>query len=116
MKAFQVGQSAEKLTPFEVEISQPQVGPGDVLIRVHAAGVTPTELLWYPTSHTKSGEARVSAVPGHEFSGTIAALGEGVERFKVGQPVYGMNDWFGAGALAEYCVTVPESIAPKPER
>jgi NADPH:quinone reductase-like Zn-dependent oxidoreductase len=116
MKAFQLSQLTEKLTPLEAEVQQPQVGAGDVLIRVHAAGVTPTELLWYPTSHTKSGEARLAAVPGHEFSGTVAALGENVDGFEIGQEVYGMNDWFADGALAEYCVTVPESIAPKPER
>jgi len=84
------------------------------LVEVRAAGVTPTELLWYPTSFTKTGEAREHAVPGHEFSGVISALGEGVEGFKVGDAVYGMNDWFIDGATAEYCLADPGSIASKP--
>src|SRR5580698_9911702 len=95
---------------------QPAPGPGEVLVRVHAAGVIPTELQWYPTSHTKTGEPRSHAVPSHEFSGVVAALGEGTTGFKVGDEVYGMNDWFSDGALAEYCTAPASSIALKPAR
>jgi NADPH:quinone reductase-like Zn-dependent oxidoreductase len=95
---------------------QPQPGPGEILVRVHAAGVTPSEVHWYPTTHTTSGELRTRAVPGHEFSGVVAALGANVTGVEVGQAVYGMNDWFAAGATAEYCVTKPAWIAPKPTR
>jgi NADPH:quinone reductase-like Zn-dependent oxidoreductase len=92
----------------------PQPRSGELLIRVHAAGVTPTELLWYPTTHTKSGEKRTGAIPGHEFSGVVAALGEGVTGVSVGDEIFGMNDWFAEGATADYCLTRPEWIAPKP--
>jgi NADPH:quinone reductase-like Zn-dependent oxidoreductase len=81
---------------------------------VHAAAVTPTELLWYPTLHTKEGNPRSAPVLGHEFSGDIAECGEGVRDLAIGKDVYGMNDWFAEGALAEYCVTRPEWIASKP--
>ncbi|HTZ88925.1 MAG TPA: NADP-dependent oxidoreductase [Alloacidobacterium sp.] len=73
-----------------------------------------TELGWYPTSHTKTGEARPGAVPSHEFSGVVAALGDDATGFEVGQQIYGMNDWFADGALAEFCLTRPENIAAKP--
>jgi NADPH:quinone reductase-like Zn-dependent oxidoreductase len=36
------------------EVKTPQPGRGEVLIRVHAVGVTHTELLWQPTTHTRS--------------------------------------------------------------
>jgi len=97
-------------------VPQPQPRRGELLIRVYAAGVTPTELLWYPTTHNKDGEKRSRAVPGHEFSGVIAALGEDTAGFEIGQEVYGMNDWFSDGAMAEYCITQPASVAPKPPR
>jgi NADPH:quinone reductase-like Zn-dependent oxidoreductase len=84
------------------------------LVRVHAAGVTPTELIWSPTTQTKEGAVRTNAIPAHEFSGVVAATGSGVKDFRAGQEVYGMNDWFAEGALAEFCVTQPASIAPKP--
>lgn len=86
-----------------------------MLIRVRATGVTPTELLWYPTTHTKAGGARTGAVPGHEFSGVIAALGKGANDFNVGDEIYGMNDWFAEGATAEFCLTQPQNIALKPK-
>jgi NADPH:quinone reductase-like Zn-dependent oxidoreductase len=51
---------------------------------------------------------------GHEFSGEIAAVGDGVVDVAVGSSVYGLNDWFGDGALAEYCVAREADVAPKP--
>lgn len=98
------------------EIPVPGLGAGDVLIRVHAAGVTPTEIEWYPTTHTKAGTARRDPVPGHEFSGVVADLGAEAQGFQVGDAVYGMNDWFADGATAEYCLTQPACIAAKPSR
>jgi NADPH:quinone reductase-like Zn-dependent oxidoreductase len=96
-----------------MERDTPQPGRGELLIRVQAAGVTPTELLWYPTTHTKSGEDRFHAVPGHEFSGTVAAVGAGADG-AVGLEVFGMNDWYAPGATAEYCCALPSAIAVKP--
>lgn len=98
------------------DVPAPTASRGEILIKVYAAGVTPTELLWYPTSHNKDGSPRSQAIPGHEFSGVVAQLGEGVEGFAAGEEVFGMNDWFADGATAEYCVTVPSSIARKPAR
>jgi NADPH:quinone reductase-like Zn-dependent oxidoreductase len=99
---------------LEASIPQPLPGADEVLIRVSAAGIIRTELEWYPTTHTKSGEARTGAIPAHEFSGTIASLGEGVTGFTIGQAVFGMNDWFQDGALAEYLLAPASSIAPAP--
>ena len=53
-------------------------------------------------------------VPGHEFSGVIAAVGKDVQDFQVGDEVYGMNDWFADGATAEFCIALPQNIARKP--
>lgn len=114
MRALCLTDSVDSPSLAEVHVDNPQPGRGELMIRVHAAGVTPTELLWYPTSHTKSGEKRRGAVPGHEFSGVVAAIGDEVSGFQTGQEVFGMNDWFADGAMAEYCLTVPSSIAPKP--
>src|SRR5262247_4190123 len=114
MKAMRLADSAATAALVEENIPQPQPGRGELLIQVHAVGVTSKELLWYPTTHKKSGERRSRAVPGHEFSGVVAAVGKDAPGFDVGQEVYGMNDWFSDGATAEYCVTQPSSIARKP--
>jgi NADPH:quinone reductase-like Zn-dependent oxidoreductase len=75
------------------EAPQPHAGEGEVLVRVHAAGVIHTELSWVPTWTTRAGEPRpLPVIPGHEFSGEIAALGAGVRDMGVGDLVYGLND------------------------
>jgi NADPH:quinone reductase-like Zn-dependent oxidoreductase len=114
MRVMRVVNSVSPPSLVEADGPEPQAGRGELLVRVHAAGVTPTELDWYPTSHRKSGEKRTGAVPGHEFSGVIAAVGDQVTDLAVGQEVYGMNDWFTDGATAEYCITQPHWVAPKP--
>ena len=77
--------------------------------------MTPTELKWAPTWTTRSGEPRpFPIIPGHEFSGKISAVGPGVTDLTAGDAVFGMNDWFGDGAQAEYCVARATDVAPKP--
>jgi len=97
------------------EAQQPRPGEGEVLVRVHAAGVIRTELSWLPTWTNRAGEPRpLPVTPGHEFSGEIAALGAGVRDAGVGDLVYGLNDWYRDGASAEYCVARIADIAHKP--
>jgi NADPH:quinone reductase-like Zn-dependent oxidoreductase len=105
MKAFRLSEVAGKQVLIDATVPRPQPGPGELLIRIVAAGVTPTELLWYPTTHTKAGETRSGAIPGHEFSGVIEQTGDAV---------FGMNDWFADGATAEYCLAPYSAVAPKP--
>jgi NADPH:quinone reductase-like Zn-dependent oxidoreductase len=96
-------------------VPRPEPGPGEVLVRVRAAGVTPTELSWAPTWTTREVAARpFPVIPGHEFSGEVAAVGPGVSDTAEGDLVFGMNDWFADGAQAEYCVASANWIAPKP--
>lgn len=101
-------------TLVEGQKTHPEPGPGELLVRVRAAGVTSAELSWYPTTHTKEGAPRQAPVPAHEFSGTVERVGAGVTSVAVGEPIYGMNDWFADGAAAEYCLTRPEFVAPMP--
>lgn len=114
MKAMQINPADKGPVLIPAELPKPEPARGEVLVHVRAAGVTRTELLWHPTTHTKSGTARARAVPGHEFSGVIAAIGKGVEGFAVGDEIFGMNDWFADGATAEFCTTLPQNITRKP--
>jgi NADPH:quinone reductase-like Zn-dependent oxidoreductase len=93
----------------------PRPGEGEALVRVHAAGIIPTELSWVPTWTTKTGEPRpLPVMPGHEFSGEVAALGTGVRDVGVGDLVYGLNDWYRDGVQVEYCVARVADFARKP--
>jgi NADPH:quinone reductase-like Zn-dependent oxidoreductase len=115
MKAIRLhARGGPELLRFE-DAPTPRPGAGEVLVRVRAAAVTPTELQWVPTWATRDGGPRpLPVIPGHEFSGEVAALGEGVTAVAVGEAVYGMNDWFGDGAQAEYCLARPADVARKP--
>ncbi len=106
MKSWRLTGSAQHAELVETDLPQPKPHEGEVLVRVHAAGITPTEVLWSPTWQMKNGEKRIGAIPSHEFSGVIAETGE---------EIFGMNDWFADGALAEYCVTQSAWIARKPQ-
>ncbi len=116
MKAMRFVQTAEGPGLVEGDAVQPAPGTGEVLVRVRAAGVTTTELLWSPTSHNKDGSARVGAIPGHEFSGVVAGVGDDVGSVEIGQQVFGMNDWYADGAMAEFCIAPFSSVAPKPPK
>lgn len=80
-------QAARIVEPFQtevVELSQPAIGPDDLLIQVKAAGICGTDI------HILKGEyafARFPMVPGHEFSGEVVAVGDNVTRFKPGDRV-----------------------------
>ncbi len=95
----------------------PKPTPKDnqVLVRVHATAITPTEFSWFPTFHTPEGSPRpFPIILGHEFSGVVEAIGTACVGVQVGDPVYGLSDWFIDGSQADYCLTVPANIAPKP--
>ena len=101
-----------KLQPGRRQVPNPK--PNEILVKVFAAGVTPTESVWYPTSHQADGSSRSNAIPGHEFSGNVAGLGAGVTGYKLGDAVFGFNDWFVEGATAEFCLTDASKLALKP--
>ncbi len=63
------------------EVSIPQIGPGEVLVRVEASGICGSDVMeWYRYK-------RAPLALGHEIGGQIAAVGEGVERYKKGDRV-----------------------------
>jgi NADPH:quinone reductase-like Zn-dependent oxidoreductase len=115
MKAVRIHSRAGAEGLVYEDAPQPQTGPNELLVRVHAAAVTPTELEWAPTWTTRNGAPRpFPIIPGHEFSGVVAALGPGVGDPPVGTAVYGLNDWFGDGADAEFTLARSEDLAPVP--
>ncbi len=65
------------------DVPTPDPGPGEVLVEVHASGVCGTDL------HILQGEywGDYPRIPGHEFSGIVAALGDGVTGLRIGDRV-----------------------------
>jgi putative PIG3 family NAD(P)H quinone oxidoreductase len=82
------------------DVQTPTPGPGQVLVKVAAAGLNRADLVQrrgrYPAPPGWPAD-----IPGLEYSGTIAQVGEGVAHWKVGDQVLGL---VGGGAHAEYLV------------
>jgi NADPH:quinone reductase-like Zn-dependent oxidoreductase len=88
--------------------------PGDALVRVHATGITPTELSWSATYTTRDGVDRLPVVPGHDVSEVVEAVCPGVTAVKIGDEVYGLTDFWRDGAAAEFVAVRAADLAPKP--
>jgi len=67
------------------DVAEPEVLPGRVMLDVKAAGVCGSDLHMWRENH--SWAIKLPLVLGHEFCGTVAAVGEGVTGFKVGDRV-----------------------------
>ncbi|MGH9591669.1 MAG: NADP-dependent oxidoreductase, partial [Bryobacteraceae bacterium] len=115
MKAVYLDRNAGAESLVGGDIPQPRPQPGEVLVKIHASAITPSELGWFSTFHTVSGGPRpFPVVLSHEFSGVVEAPGANVAGLNVGDAVFGMNDWFTNGAQAEYCVAPATALARKP--
>lgn len=88
----------------------PQPGPGEVLIKVEAAGVNRPDVLQRMGHYPPPPGA--SDIPGLEVAGTIVALGEGVTSWRVGDAVCAL---VSGGGYAEYCAAPAPQCLPIPE-
>ncbi|KAA1424965.1 NAD(P)H-quinone oxidoreductase [Mumia zhuanghuii] len=93
-----------------VDLEDPVAGPGEVVVDVVAAGVNRADVLQRQGSYPPPRGA--SDVLGLECSGIIASVGDGVTRWKVGDPVVAL---LSGGGYAEKVLVPAEQIAPLPE-
>ena len=101
------------------DATPPAPASGEVIVAVEACGICGSDLHMFRNGSYRDQLVRATPegyhVPGHEFAGTIAAIGEGVEGWAVGERVVGVTG-FGGG-MADY-VSVPVSpfqLVPIPE-
>jgi NADPH:quinone reductase-like Zn-dependent oxidoreductase len=100
------------------DVDRPAPGAGEVLVRVHAAGVDPG--VWHLTTGQPylvrllgfGLRAPKQPVPGLDFAGTVEEIGAGVTRFRPGDEVFGNC----RGAFAEHAVAREDLLAAKPAR
>ncbi|GGV65025.1 NADPH:quinone reductase [Streptomyces longisporoflavus] len=91
----------------------PVPGEGEVLVRVHAAGVNAID--WATRAGQGVGVSAFPAVLGWDISGTVAAVGPGTSRLRVGDAVFGMPRFPGlAGGYAQFAVADENELALKP--
>ena len=108
----------EVLSLQTVPVAEP--GAGEVLIRIYAASVNPTDWKLRQGDGTAPAGAVVKVIPGRDVAGVIEQTGPGVSAYKVGDKVFALVGAGGRKALnggyAEYVVAPVNDIARKPAR
>jgi NADPH:quinone reductase-like Zn-dependent oxidoreductase len=115
MRALHAYAKSDPLQLICEEAPVPSLAPDDVLVRVHAGGVTPSELDWPSTWLHHDGTPRTPPiVPGHEVAGVVEAVGPDAAGLAAGDEVYGLIDFRRDGADAECVAVRATELAPKP--
>ena len=116
MRAIQVHQFGDPSVLTVEQVPAPEPGPGQVQVRVQAVGVNPVET--YIRSGRYANLPSLPFTPGSDGAGTIAALGSGVSRWKVGDRVFFHGTALGRnmGAYAELAVCDQDKVFPLPSR
>ncbi|MDN4611569.1 NADP-dependent oxidoreductase [Arthrobacter burdickii] len=114
MKALRLHTPGDSNDLLYEDAPLPQLGPGDVLVEVHATAITFDEFQWPETYVDGNGNDRMPTIPAHEFSGVVAALGPDVTGFAVGEDVIGIPEFDRDGAAAQYVAVGHKNIAHRP--
>ena len=110
MKAIRVHQFGGPEQLKLEEVPDPHPGPGQVVVKVHAAGVNPFDT--YIRTGAYAIKPPLPYIPGADAAGVVASIGEGVKRVKVGDRVYVAGSL--SGAYAELALCLESQIHPLP--
>ena len=94
------------------EVPTPKPAAGQVLVRIHAAGVNPYDT--YMRAGTYARKPPLPYTPGSDGAGVVEAVGEGVKKVKKGDRVYTTTTL--SGAYAEYALASEQQVHRLPEK
>jgi NADPH:quinone reductase-like Zn-dependent oxidoreductase len=115
MKAIRYHEYNEAEVLKYEDAPKPEPARGEVLVRVHAAGVNPVD--WKVRAGAfKARGAEFPQIPGYDVAGVVEKVGEGVERLKAGDEVFGFLSLSHGGAYAEYVAASERELALKPKK
>ncbi|MDT0594619.1 zinc-dependent alcohol dehydrogenase family protein [Glaciecola petra] len=100
----------------KAEVLKPEIKPGHVLVKIAASSVNTVDTMIRQMGAELPLSPAAPAILGMDFAGTVEALGEGVNRFNIGDEVYGCAGGLAdlPGTLAEYIVADTNLISLKP--
>jgi NADPH:quinone reductase len=111
MKAIRVHEFGSPSVMRLEEVPDPQAGPGQVLVRVRAAGVNPVDT--YIRSGAYASKPPLPYTPGSDAAGTIEAVGDGAADVRPGDRVYTSGSQ--SGVYAELVLCAASQVHPLPE-
>ena len=94
------------------EVATPKPSAGEVLVRIHAAGVNPYET--YMRAGTYALKPPLPYTPGSDGAGVVEAVGEGVQKVRPNDRVY--TGRTVSGSYAEYALALEEQVHPLPAK
>jgi enoyl reductase len=94
-----------------IDVPVPEPGPGQILVRVHAAGVQPFDGLFRSGTTKQWLPASFPQRLGNEFAGVVQSVGDGVSGFASGDEVLG---WAGPSCYADHVLIGADQMVPKP--
>ncbi|MBW3623841.1 MAG: NADPH:quinone reductase [Armatimonadetes bacterium] len=112
MRAIRVHEFGEPEVLRIEEVPDPQPGPGQVVVRVRAAGVNPVDT--YIRFGSYANKPELPYTPGSDGAGTVEAVGEEVRRVAAGDRVYLAGTL--SGSYAEFALCRESQVHPLPER
>ena len=112
MKAIQISDYGGPEVLQLAEAPRPQPGPGQVLIRLRAAGVNPADWKFREGLVKEFVPLKMPWMPGLDGSGLVEAVGSGVTAFQPGDAVFGVF----SGAYAEYAIAAATDVQLKPAK
>src|SRR6187397_1542905 len=113
MKAFVVEQYG-KGGLRAAQVPEPTVSPGDVLVKVRAAGINPLDKMVRDGEFKRLLKYRTPFVLGHDVAGVVTRVGPAVRDVQVGDEVYARPRDLRIGTFAEYIAIDQGDVAPKP--
>lgn len=98
-------------------VDQPQPSPaaGEVLVKIHAAGINPLDIKLAKGKIKALLSYKLPQTLGHDMAGTITELGEGVSNYAVGDAVFARPSDAHIGTFAPYIALPVADIAPMPK-
>ena len=112
MKAIEVHKFGAPEVLEVHEIPTPKPGPGQMLVRIRAAGVNPYDT--YMRSGTYPIKPALPYTPGSDAAGTVEAVGQGTKKFKAGDRVYTAKTL--TGTYAEYALADESQLYALPDK
>jgi NADPH2:quinone reductase len=113
MRAVRIEEFGGPEVLVEAEVPDPVAGPGEVLVRVAAAGVNRADALLRAGVYHRAGKPPL--IPGAEAAGVVAAVGEGVSDFAVGQRVVALDGVKSPGFYAELAAVPVTQVVALPD-
>ena len=96
------------------DVSEPEVGDGDLLVKVSAAGINPLDTMVRNGEFKRLLKYQTPFVLGHDVAGVVTRLGSAVRDFQVGDEVYARPRDLRIGTFAQYIAIDQDDVAAKP--